>query len=185
MCWQFTVFRSVLSTADVARVRSHLEPIFNKIFDDFPDAERSKLGDTRDDLYNNGRLPPLNDQPGGLMNHAVWADIEPVVKQPYHNDEVLDFAQLVIGPAVQLDGMGCTGVPPSGLERRGKLIKSKGGQGWHRVREPGPTAGPAVLTRIIRRGPRTTPSRSRRPPCLSTKAATGAASPPTCPRRSA
>ncbi len=115
------------------------------------------------------------------MNHAVWADIEPVVKQPYHNDEVLDFAQLVIGPAVQLDGMGCTGVPPSGLERRGKLIKSKGGQGWHRVREPGPAAGPAVLTRI-RRGLRTIPSSPRRSP-VPAAAAASAASTHTCPQR--
>ena len=43
---------------------------------------------------------------------------------------MLDFAQMVIGPCVQLEVLGITGFPPRGAERRGQLIKVKGGQGW-------------------------------------------------------
>eukprot|EP01045_Picozoa_sp_COSAG04_P022058 COSAG04_NODE_2441_length_4118_cov_3.509579_2_plen_268_part_00 len=37
---------------------------------------------------------------------------------------------MVIGPCVQLEVLGITGFPPRGAERRGQLIKVKGGQGW-------------------------------------------------------
>jgi hypothetical protein len=58
-----------------------------------------------------------------------------VVGAPWHTGEVLDFAQAVIGPCVQLEALGITGFPPRpGLaaERRGRLIQTNGGQGWHR-----------------------------------------------------
>ena len=63
---------------------------------------------------------------------ALWPRLEPLIRSPWHREELLDFLEHLFGPFVQLDGFGITGTPPFPLERRGKLVA----QGWHRVRLP-------------------------------------------------
>ena len=123
-------------------VRAIVEPEFEAIFAADPEAVRTKLGAPTEGGDGGGR----NARPGGLLNHALWPRLEPLIRSPWHREELLDFLEHLFGPFVQLDGFGITGTPPFPIERRGKLVA----QGWHRVRlPPPPHTTPRLATLLL------------------------------------
>ena len=123
-------------------MRAIVEPEFEAIFAADPEAVRTKLGAPTEGGDGGGR----NARPGGLLNHALWPRLEPLIRSPWHREELLDFLEHLFGPFVQLDGFGITGTPPFPLERRGKLVA----QGWHRVRlPPPPHTTPRLATLLL------------------------------------
>lgn len=102
------------------------EPEFEQIFANDPAAVRGKLGAPAEGSDGGG----LNAVPGGLLRHHLWPALKPIIRAPWHTDELLDFLEHLFGPFVQLDGFGITGTPAHAYapDRQGSLVD----QGWHR-----------------------------------------------------
>jgi hypothetical protein len=150
----YTIYRGLYSADTIHRLRSILEPEFTAIFrhqreiddatgsssssssssssnsqlratpGDETDWARVKLGSPVEGGDAGGR----NSASGGLLNHPLWPQLEPILHAPWHTTEVLDLLERVFGPFVQLDGFGITAnPPPDDHEARAGVL-----QGWHR-----------------------------------------------------
>ena len=121
----FTVFRKFYSAQQVATIRSIVEPEFEQIFRADPTAVRAKLGAPLEGSDGRG----LNAVPGGLLKHHLWDSLEPTLGTPWGpNPLLLDMAERVMGPFVQLDAFGITCYPATDASNRGLRAP----QGWHR-----------------------------------------------------
>jgi|EP01047_Picozoa_sp_COSAG01_P064745 hypothetical protein len=122
----FTVFRSFYSPGDVDAIRAVITPEFEKLFAADPSAVRAKLGAPLEGSDGGG---VHNAVAGGLLTHHLWPQLAPMLRAPWHRPILLDMAERVFGPFVQLDAFGITAYPIAGdHSRRG----AQAPQGWHR-----------------------------------------------------
>ena len=98
-----TVFPGYFSADRVASLREVLDPEFERLFSATPDQPKLKI------------TP--------LLGHPV---LGPMLADRVLDPLVLDFAEAVMGPVVQLDSYEVSGFPPSDREMRGQV------HGWHR-----------------------------------------------------
>lgn len=99
----FTVFRGYLPPARVKAWREAMDPEFARLFPERPDAPRAKI------------VP--------LLAHE---NLAPLARTHLENPLMLDFAERVMGPFVQLDSFEVSGFPTRGPEHRGTVDR------WHR-----------------------------------------------------
>ena len=98
-----TIFRGFMAAERVAEIRRVLDPEFARLVDRRPDAVKLKI------------VP--------LLGHEV---LGPILSDHVLDPLMLDFAERVMGPFVQLDSCEVSGFPPSDRSLRGSL------HFWHR-----------------------------------------------------
>ena len=99
----YTIFKNFLTPEKVAELRAICDPEFARRHAENPERERATIASI---LEHETLGPPLAEQ---LLN-----------------PKLLDFAEMVMGPYVQLDSMEISGYPSVGIEEKGKVA------GWHR-----------------------------------------------------
>tara|TARA_Y100000588_G_scaffold193182_1_gene207265 strand:+ start:470 stop:1315 length:846 start_codon:yes stop_codon:yes gene_type:complete len=99
----YTVFRNYISTEKVKAWRDMMDPEFERLFPQRPEAPRAKI------------VP--------LLAHEKLA---PLAKEHIQMPLMLDFAEKVMGPFVQLDSFEVSGFPVRDDELKGAVDR------WHR-----------------------------------------------------
>jgi ectoine hydroxylase-related dioxygenase (phytanoyl-CoA dioxygenase family) len=99
----YTVFENYLDSEKVASLRAVLDPEFSRHHAEDPNRPRATISS----ILGHERLA------SPLSEHIL-------------NPRLLDFAEAVMGPYVQLDSMEISGYPSVGIEEKGKVA------GWHR-----------------------------------------------------
>ena len=99
----YAVFRNDFSPDRVKSLRAELDPEFQRRHAEHPERHRATLS--------------------SILGHETLA---PVLAEHILNPELLDFAEAVMGPYVQVDGMEISGYPTVDVERKGEVA------GWHR-----------------------------------------------------
>lgn len=99
----FTVFEGFISRERVAEIRAILDPEFEILFAEMPDAPRRKI------------VP--------LLGHKI---LGPMLRDLALNTLMLDFVEMVMGPFVQLDSFEISGFPICDASQKGVTDR------WHR-----------------------------------------------------
>lgn len=99
----YTIFKQFMPAECVDAIRQAIDPEFRQRFIDQPELTRTKIDN--------------------LVSHDTLAS---VMTDQLLNPSMLDFAELVMGPFVQLDSFEITGYPSSPLVERNQVA------GWHR-----------------------------------------------------
>jgi len=99
----YTIFENYMPEERIAAVRRAIDPEFEQRFLENPKMPRTKIGN--------------------VMSHDQLA---PMVGDQLLNPRMLDFAELVMGPFLQLDSFEVTGYPTRPPEERNRVT------GWHR-----------------------------------------------------
>jgi hypothetical protein len=99
----YAVFRNYLSPDRVKSLREELDPEFQRRHAEHPERHRATISSN--------------------LGHETLA---PVLAEHILNPELLDFAEAVMGPYLQLDSFEVSGYPSAGIEEKGKA------GGWHR-----------------------------------------------------
>ncbi len=99
----FTIFSNFYPPEKVEALRALLDPDFTRRHAEEPDRWRATIN--------------------GILSHETYG---PLMGEHIVNPTMLDFAEAVMGPYVQLDGMEISGYPTVDVERKGEVA------GWHR-----------------------------------------------------
>ncbi len=99
----YTLFRGYMPPEQLCAVRATVDPEFAQRFAEHPDSARTTIAN----ILGHDALSPL------LTQHII-------------NSHVLDFAERVMGPFVQLDSFEITGFPSRPTNERNQVAQ------WHR-----------------------------------------------------
>ncbi|MBV7331430.1 phytanoyl-CoA dioxygenase family protein [Chloroflexi bacterium TSY] len=99
----YTIFKNYLAPEKVANLRAVCDPEFARRHAEHPERPRATIS--------------------SILEHETLA---PLLAAHILNPKLLDFAEAVMGPYVQLDSMEISGYPSVGVEEKGKVA------GWHR-----------------------------------------------------
>jgi len=102
-CNGYTIFRNFYTLEKVKALRVLLDPDFVQRHAKNPDSWRATIKD--------------------ILSHKT---LGPIMGEHILNTEMLDFAESVMGPYVQLDGMEISGYPMVNIKKKGEV------SGWHR-----------------------------------------------------